>query len=359
MRVYNAEFFRPDYSFITARQFSEMEYSFDYVSPDSNSFLCETVEGVSSGDWIQITGGERPIYGIVDHIDDGAEDKKLSEVFINQMTALFRVPILFDTDLQPGSGSGSSVTLEEMIADFVRKLYGNNEDALQNIRGLTVRTTSATPEWGFNLKSTYEGMHHLIINFWESILARALVKYQVIINAEPDFAAKTMTVTIGKSGASTKVIEADLPNVVEKSIIVGRSESAVNKAVIYNGADYGEHINFYLHPGGTYDTDNNNRITPVIFEVRDVDMAESTRTFAQAAASAAVEVFGGAQINNNITLTVLPDDEMVNPAGMEIGQMVQVISDGISYTSMLTGYSFGELATVVFGTVRTELTKII
>lgn len=357
MRVYNAEFFKPDYSFIANRNFSEFEYSYDYVSPDSNSFIVENLDGVSPGDYVQIIGGARPIFGIVDHVDEGNEDKSLSEIFINQMTALFNIPILFDTDLQPSTGS--TVTLERMIADFVLAAYGSNEDALQNIPGLKVNVLSSTPDWGLNLKSTYEGMHHLIVNFWNSVLSRSLTKYQCVIDVTPDFAAKTMTVDIGISSAPVKVIEADLPNVLEKSIIVGRSESSVNKATIYNGSNYSEYVNYYLHPGGSYDTVNSDRITPVIFDVKDVDMTEADRTFAQLAKSAAVEIFGGASISNNITLTVMNDDDMISPHDLTIGQAVEIISEGTAYTSILTGYSVGEVTQLIFGTVRTELTKII
>lgn len=353
MQVYNAEFFTRSYEFICNRNFSDLDYSFDYVSPDSNSIIVENVTGVSEGDFVQITGGAKPIYGIVDHIDEGKQDKALSEIFIDQMTALFDTHIVFDTDLQGGTKS-----LETVISDFITALYVNNSDTLQNISGITISTTSTTNDWGFNLKSTYEGMHTLIINMWKSLLSRALTKYQVVIDVLPDFANKTMAITIGKRAYPVITIEADLPNIIEKSIIVGQRENNYNKLQVYNGADYSQYVTYYLHPDGTYDTTNSNRVVPVMQEVKDVDMAEGG-SFTVKARGQATEVFGGAVINNNITLTLFRDDALVFPLDMNIGQEVSVRSEGKVYTSMLTGYSFGDMATLVFGTVRQELTKLL
>lgn len=350
MQVYNAEFFTRQYEFICNRNFSELVYSFDYVSPDSNSFIVENIQGVSEGDFVQISGGAKNIYGIVNHID---EKESLSEVFIDQMTALFDTHIVFDTDLQGGTKS-----LETVISDFVRSLYVSNQDALQNISGITIQTTSNTTDWGFNLKSTYEGMHTLIINMWKSLLSRALVKYRVVIDVVPNFAEKTLTITIGRRSYPERVIETNLPNVIDRSIIVGQRDNNYNKLTVYNGQNYNQTVVYYLHPDGTYNTTNINRITPVSQEIKDVDTSNGGNFYTMAS-SQANEVFGGALINNNITMELFNDDTLVNPLDMEIGQEVTVLSDGNAYKSMLTGFSFGTTATLVFGTVRQELTKIL
>ena len=54
------------------------------------------------------------------------------------------------------------------------------------------------------------------------------------------------------------------------------------------------------------------------------------------------------------------DDTMINPLSMEIGQIVSIIHNGVSYDSILTGKEIhGGLVKLIFGTIRLELTKIL
>ena len=73
--------------------------------------------------------------------------------------------------------------------------------------------------------------------------------------------------------------------------------------------------------------------------------------------SEAAEVFGSIEYNNLIELEMLNDDSLVNPYNLEVGQVVNVISDGASYNSILTGRKIGQTTTLIFGTVRLDLTK--
>ena len=106
---------------------------------------------------------------------------------------------------------------------------------------------------------------------------------------------------------------------------------------------------------------NNNRIVPVVQEIRGTAPERNgstiTRTFAKMADSEAAEVFGSIEYNNLIELEMLNDDSLVNPYSMEVGQVVNVISDGASYNSILTGRKIGQTTTLIFGTVRLDLTK--
>ena len=64
--------------------------------------------------------------------------------------------------------------------------------------------------------------------------------------------------------------------------------------------------------------------------------------------------------NNNIKLTVLLNDKIIDPLNMQIGQPVKIISEGKTYNSTYTGYSRGRTTIeLTFGSVRTELTKIL
>ena len=64
--------------------------------------------------------------------------------------------------------------------------------------------------------------------------------------------------------------------------------------------------------------------------------------------------------NNNIKLTVLIDDKIIDPLNMQIGQPVKIVSEGKTYNTTYTGYSRGRnIIELTFGSVRTELTKIL
>ena len=88
--------------------------------------------------------------------------------------------------------------------------------------------------------------------------------------------------------------------------------------------------------------------------------AEEGGTFAQAAASAAASVFGEVTYNNLIEITCLWDDELIQPKNLKIGSLVSVIHDDVSYASIMTGYKLSNnVITLIFGSIRADLTKII
>lgn len=73
----------------------------------------------------------------------------------------------------------------------------------------------------------------------------------------------------------------------------------------------------------------------------------------------AARLFGGIKYHSLIELTMLNDDSLVLPAEMEIGQLVNIISSGVSYASILTAKSISKTTTLTFGTLRLDLTKIL
>lgn len=353
MRVYSVEFFKRDMTFVCDAVTSEIVYDYDYLNNAYNAITIQRVSGISLGDYIRITGAPLEITGVVVGIDEGSGNKNLVSVSFAPLTSLFDSDVLFDTDLQHGSK-----TLEETLADLLEDLFVTNRDTFQNIPGLKIRTTSSTADWGFNFKSAHAGMHMLIVNFWESIATKALSKYGVVINLSLDFKTHVLSCVIGVNKAARKTIEADLPNVVQKNVVVDITEWSTNKAIMYNGEDYSQSITYYLHPDGSYDQNNTDRIEPVIYEMRDI-LPEGGSTFAKAARSEAYEIFGGDTNNNLIEITVLYDDALVRPETYSIGQTVDVISNGVAFRSALSGYRVDSMITLVFGVIRQDLTKII
>lgn len=72
------------------------------------------------------------------------------------------------------------------------------------------------------------------------------------------------------------------------------------------------------------------------------------------------KTFKASKYSNNIEIVVEQNDSMIKPMEMKIGQVVNIIHDGVSYNSILTGKEIkGGLVKLIFGTIRLELTKIL
>ena len=86
-----------------------------------------------------------------------------------------------------------------------------------------------------------------------------------------------------------------------------------------------------------------------------------TEKFADLLTAYSNKVFKASKYTNLIELTVKPDDTMINPLTMQIGQVVNIIHDGVSYNSILSGREIQNngLVKLIFGTIRLELTKIL
>lgn len=354
MIPYNVEIFDENFNLVSHTNTSGIEYSVDYISPVRNKvtiFNCP----VQKGNYIRIQGNGREFFGIVRSVSSKTE--KTMTVEYGDFLGAFDTPILFDTDLQ-----GTS-TLEQVIADIITDYFIESSDAVQNIFGLTVSTTSETTSWGFNLKSDTEGMHTCIINFYNTILVRALQEYGVVITVSPNVQTKSIALAVGKIEEQTQVIETELPNIINKNIVIKETDNDINKLVVYNTENYSTKRTYYRHTDDTYDTIDGDRIVPVVQGIEGVAPEYNgqtvTKTFAQMANSKAAEVFGSVKFNNLIELNVMNDDKMIAPQAMKIGQIVSVKSKGNSYESMLTGYTVAQTTLLVFGTIRLDITKIV
>ena len=81
--------------------------------------------------------------------------------------------------------------------------------------------------------------------------------------------------------------------------------------------------------------------------------------FGSAAKEAADQQFDTDSFNNLIELTVQNDDELVDPENIAIGQIVNIITNGTSYGSILTGIERSFTTKLIFGNIRLDLTKIL
>lgn len=355
MIPYNVDFFNPvDFSLRLHANVDAIEYSYDYLSPDSNEI--EMMAGnVVKNDYIYIYRGNEKYFGIVTGIS--SDTPGLYKIRYDDFLSIFKSEILFDTNLQ---GTG---TLEDTIKSLIERYWVNNSDTVQDVFGLSVATTSSTTGWGFNLKSDTENMHHCIVDFYDTIIARALEKYGVRILVTPSPQTKKIVLSVGTCESQDKYIEADLSNIISKNVVIKDTDNTINKLVVYNTENYNASSAraYFLHTDGSYSRTNSDRVTPVKFDITTTapdKNEEAPKTFEQMADAAAEDFFGKIKYNNLIEIEVLSDDPLVKPDEIEIGQTVKVISDDSIYTSMLTGKKIKAASILlIFGSIRLDLTK--
>ena len=353
MRVYNVEIFDRSFVLKGHTNVDDIQFSEDYLSPDVNDLTVLNIEA-SPGDYIRISDADMEYFGIIDSVT--SKDESLVELKYKSFLTLFDTDCLFDTDLQ-----GGSTSLEQMLANLITSMFISNTDTSMNVAGLSVTTTSTTADWGFNLKSDTQNMHHCIINMLNVLVIRSMEQYRVRIKVVPNIQNQSIVLQIGTNANDPVTVEADLPNIISKNVVIKETNNDVNKLVVYNTEDYTTTRTYYLHPNGTYNTTNSNRILPVVREIRGTAPERNgstiTKTFATMANSEAEEVFGSIEYNNLIELEMLNEDTLVKPYNLEVGQVVNVISDGMTYPSILTGRKVEQTTTLIFGTVRLDLTK--
>lgn len=384
MKPYNVEIFNREFELLAHTNVDDIKIDYDYLKPNDSelvirltgfydTFAAQAVidensggllramsipeleglmDAVGVGAYIRLQRDDTDIFGVITSVTT-ADDQLLTKLGIQPFpAAIFSTEILFDTNQQ------GTVALETVIANQITASFINSSDTIQNIPGLSVTTTSSTISWGMNLKSDTEGMHHCVIDFYDVLIRRALEEYGIAIHTSVDFQNDTIDLTIGKV-VGTQTIEADLPNVFEKTFLINESSKNTNKLDVYDTANYTTVRTYYKHTDGTYDTTNNNRLYPVVREIGTAT-ADENNTFIVNADAVAASVFGEVTYNNLIEIKCLCDDALIRPMELDIGSVVTVIHEGNAYTSIMTGYELEDnVINLIFGSIRADLTKLI
>ena len=336
--AYRAEFYSRSMNFVAWAEIDNAPSVFDYLTIDTATITTnKALDAISPLDICRVVSANGTRYTGV--VSASTVTNAGTTVTVKPMLALLDVMCAFDrTRLQ-------TMSLEQFIADIITSLYAG-DDALQNIAGLNVVTTSETLGANLNLK---DNVHNLY-----DILTLALTKYGVVVSMDFDPAAKTVTTTIGKVEDKDWVIEADLPGCANVSVDFSDGLDGTNKLTLINKNDEMQRATYYLHPDGNVDMTDTNRITPVRFEFKYIESDD----FETAAAEQAADTLKPEEYDNLIELTVLNTNRIVRWKEHAIGEPATVIYRGARYKSVFTGWISSESsATLTFGAVRLELTK--
>lgn len=320
-----------------------------------------------------------------------------------------------DYDPQTGKNTQEK-SLEKMLKDLITQYFIDDNDSEQQMSiSVTIPSDLGKEDlvdWTFNLVGDESGSkedkpetddNHCVVEFYDTLIQNALTQYRVAIESEYDFINKRINVNIGIPSGE-KVFETNLPDLNVIEFTVGKLESDTNKLEIWNQDDYtATPVYYYLHTDGTYDTDGSqNRITPVKMEVISVmpeieytqisDTAgsnpfdegwyeqtcsdpityalttdeepeeekqyfekEINKSFEDVAKEQADQTFGDIQWRNYAEIEVL--HESTYASDMKIGQIARIYNNGEWYESVLTGKKLSDVVTLVFGTIRIDMTK--
>ena len=353
MQPFNVEIFDTDFELKQHYNVDFFDYSFDYLSITENVVMVPFDESVQKGDYIRLKSREFEFSGYISSLSIDENLEGYTNIGFRPFMGLFDRDVVFPTSVL------SSVTLEETLANIITANWIENSDSEQNIYGLEVETISNTTGWTFYLEDTTNGYNKAIVNLYE-IAQLSLTKYKVGLFIEVNFATKKITCQIGKKSISSFYIEADLPNILDRQVVVNENVTDVNKLIVYTKEELfdgtGYRKDFYLHTDGTYSDVNTDRITPVIYAMTAIPYSPS---FVYDAGKEADKIFGNIKKSNLIELVVANNDKMISLNNVEIGQEVKVITNGEVYDSMLTGFEIGTTTKLTFGTVRLDLTKIL
>lgn len=342
--MYKAEFFSPSLNFKRSFPLDEScLIAVDYLTMDCFDIEIQQKNiKVSKGDFCRIS---RVNGGVVQ--DFAVADCSYAETKSN--VSLRPLQALLDVDVYNDGIDDCAAWLTRTINEYLVK----NADTWQN-RPIVVENQTSAAERPISTEET-------AVNLLD-VMTTALTVYRVIVQAALDLQNQKVVFAIQQMSASA-TLEADLGNIVEKEIVLGDSYGSKNKYILRRvQTDQGtgmvkvlETRAYYLHPNGSVDSNNENRITPVFWALGEL---EDSETWEADALSQAVEALTPEQYDNEIRLDYKKDDPMIIPEEILMGTEAVIYMGGQAYKSLLTGREWdGNIHRLVFGCVRTDLTK--
>lgn len=313
----------------------------DYLVFDQFSIQTQIID-VQKGYFVHITRDNALVAdGIVASVQP---NKETQEISIRPLQALFDVEVYYNA-------VSDAIT---WLATNIDDALVNNTDASQN-RPVNVTYTPGGqnfPLTGYNFNATTNIL---------SVIATAFKTWNVVTECSINMSTKKIDVNIYQQNA-TKTIECDLDNIFNLDVSLGDSYGSANKYTVKKtGVISGTtEITYYLHPDGSIDTTNSDRITPVFWKLDTLEADANTvdNDWINETATMAKEAMAPTANDNEVIFSVGEDDQIVKPLNVALGTKTTIILHGNSYSSIYTGYSRnGSIVTMTFGGLRRELTK--
>lgn len=258
--IFNRDFELKAHALVDYYQF---EHSEDATVPAKNTvvvsrnFREEALAGAADpapkGWFISIKGNGREYQGV---ITDFTEGETQGVITYNSLLSLFDLNIIV-------SVTGiTATTIENYIKAQLVAAFVSNNDTVQRIKGLSAATIATTSSTTGTLAYTTNDNPYAGINMLDDLIVDAFNTYGIYTTISISFETQTVNVSIGKVTDSTLTIEGDLPNIFENSFMIRVAKNEINKVIIWDD-ESNQQVEYYLHPDGTFNTTNNDRILPV------------------------------------------------------------------------------------------------
>lgn len=339
--AYKLEIFGRDFAAKDFTPIAAPKIDFDYTDLGKFDIPLPRTVDAARGDFARVSDETGTVHfeGIVDSL---SIKKKTTGLSLRPLLALLDIKSAFDVNSQ-------SVTVEALWRLIIRDAYTTVADTAQRLS--SVFSISTDTAGSLTVEET-------IWSVWE-LAVQTLKRYGVVLTAALQPQLSRVRYGIAKAAPSGLVIEADQPNVIDCTIDLATYEGVQNKVTIINEEDTSETAVYYLHPDGSVNTTNSNRITPVIWDFQTITVGDG-ETFASAAEAAAKEALTPPEADDLIKVLMVRGDRLADPDSISIGQTATIIKSGVSYTGVLTGYIKDQnTVQLIFGTLRYELTKIL
>ena len=376
MSLYKVEFFDHLFTYKHHDDAEIEEIDNDYLSPEKTEILISMTDKVKTGQFIYIRGASN-FFGYVTEVS--VEDNQ-TKIGFSPFISLFNADVLVPTNRQ----NSASYTLENLIATAINDFFKEFGDNEWDIPALNIVETSSTASYSIGSSPTQArtadsfGLNRCKVNLQNDILPNALCYYGIVINAEPNFANNTIDISVGTpSGYTLEAFEdtgnanhqaaintiinisADNRDVAIDAFTIDSATENANVLKIFSTTATTRKTYYYLHNDGrspAYDTINEARITPVRIAL-EYAASNTAASFNSNAKKKADAFFKNLMWNSAIELRITNYDSLIHPERLQIGQICRVWHDGKSYESILTGKKLGNETVLLFGTVRTTLTK--
>ena len=334
MKLYKAEFFDNTFTFLDWCTLAQpIEISFDYLTIEPCEVTASRKMNVAHDSFVSITDndGATVYQGIL--TESFQEKNGTTRFLIRPLISICKIDYFADLS--------SMGNIETFLATALNTLY-DGADTSQNITGFTATATTTTAASIITDSK---------INNLMYVVRHAFKFFAVVCNMSFDPQAKTFTVTITENTTTARVIETNLPNIIDYNIVFG-GITAVNK-ITYVNETTDTTTTYYLHDDGTISAVDEKRITPVIAAVKYLSASEYSGAATVAEYDLTPELF-----NNLIEITTSNEDNLVCPCEWNIGDIGNIYNIGVLYQSALTGFIKSTYTTtLIFGQVRQELTK--
>lgn len=370
MRAYNVEVFRlrssggvfvAPYTAIANFTIDTLTYSFDYFNRSNNTVEIPYNAEVRKRDMVSVSlfdNAKVRYNGFITDIDYSGTMMKLTFSSFVQTYCDHNVAVK-TTDQH--SGFELEYVLFELIDNSI--WHAGYDATLGFIRA--DQLTTEVPQWGFNLKPDVEGYNRGTMGLL-NVLNRSGQEYNVFVNEVLQFEptaslSPAYHLQIAHITGTPKIIETSAPYVLSSNVRIEENQNAINRMGMFDSKNNQAGESLYgLFDDGTIgfvdDYPTKTLVQPPVYTEMIISYGDE-ETFEQIAQREAESQMKKEAANNLIEIEIPIDTETVDYLTWKWGQPVYIVHEGQKIYSVFTGIKIGKTATLVFGTIRKELTK--